>query len=99
MGGYDEQHQTLNRREDLPGNRSYLEFSGQLTLFLTEEQQIKIIEETVEHESTVFSISQAEIDAELTRGSGFQDGKKRIVKFFSNDPTKKEAIEDRKSVV
>lgn len=93
MGGNDEQHQKLNRREDLPGNRSYLEFSGQLTLFPTEEQQIKIIEETVEHESTVFSVSQAEIDAELIRGSGFQDGKKRIVEFFSNDPTKKEAIE------
>jgi N12 class adenine-specific DNA methylase len=93
MGGDDEQHQIFNRRDDLQGNRSYLEFSGQLTLFATEEQQIKIIEETVALESTVFSISQADIDDELIRGSGFQDGKKRIVEFFSNDPTKKEAIE------
>lgn len=93
MGGDDEQHQAFNRRDDLQRNSSYLEFTEQLTLFPTEEQQIKIIDETVELESTVFSISQADIDDELVRGSGFQDGKKRIVEFFSNEPTKKEAIE------
>jgi len=93
MGGDDEQHQAFNRRDNLQGNHPYLEFTEQLTLFPTEEQQIKIIDETVERESTVFSISQADIDDELVRGSGFQDGKKRIVEFFSNDPTKKEAIE------
>jgi N12 class adenine-specific DNA methylase len=93
MGGNDEQHQTFNRRDHLQGNRSYLEFAEQLTLFSTEKEQIEIIDETVERESTVFSISQADIDDELISGSGFQGGKQRIAEFFSNDPTKKEAIE------
>jgi N12 class adenine-specific DNA methylase len=93
MGGHDEQHQAFNRRNHLQGNRLYLELGEQLSLFPTEEQQIQIIDETVERESTVFSISQGDIDDELIRGSGTEGGKKRIVAFYSNDPTKKDATE------
>lgn len=92
MGGDDEQHQAFNRRDHLQGTRSYIGYADQLTLFPTEIEQIEIIDETVERESTVFSISQADIDDELIRGSGFQDGKERIAAFFSNDPTKKRPL-------
>lgn len=84
----DEQYQQLsggNNKE-----RSDIRISDD---FPTENEQLKIIEEVVERESATFSISQKNIDDELARGSGFQDGKHRIYTHFQENNTKKETMD------
>ena len=61
--------------------------------FPTENEQLEIIEGVVDKESATFSISQKNIDDELARGSGFQDGKYRIYTHFQENNTKKETID------
>lgn len=53
----------------------------------TEEQELIIDESTVS-----FEISQADIDAVLTHGSGFQDGKYRIFEQYAQKHTPKENV-------
>ncbi len=54
----------------------------QLALFPTTEEQIETIRQAEEEKTSAFSISQAEIDEVLTRGSGVADGKYRIHLYF-----------------
>jgi N12 class adenine-specific DNA methylase len=92
VGRAHEQHQADHRGDYLQGNHIQLE-PLQLSLFPTEQKQIEIINETVEEESTVFSFAQMDIDDELRRGSGFENGKLRIYELFLNEPTRKEAAD------
>ena len=57
----------------------------------TEAQQIETIDQAEnEKSSSAFSLSQAEIEHELRKhGSGFQDGKQRIVELYQTQPDKK----------
>ena len=54
----------------------------QLALFPTTEEQIEAIEQAEAEKISAFSISQADIDEMLTRGSGVADGKYRIYQYF-----------------
>lgn len=54
----------------------------QLALFPTTEEQIEAIEQAEAEKTSAFSISQADIDEMLTRGSGVADGKYRIYLYF-----------------
>lgn len=64
----------------------------QLTpLFPTEREQISLIEKA-EEESPAFSVSQADFDNELCRGSGFSQGKLRIYAFYQTQPSADSAI-------
>ena len=93
MGRINEQYQVNNRGDNLQGNSIQLEKFEQLSLFPTEQEQIKNIKETVDKNSAVFSISQEKIDTELMKGSGFENGKMRIYDFFKTNPTLKEGID------
>ena len=57
----------------------------------TEAQQIEKIDQAEsEKSSSAFSLSQAEIEHELRKhGSGFQDGKQRIIELYQTQPDKK----------
>ena len=57
----------------------------------TEAQQIEAIDRAEnEKSSSAFSLSQAEIEHELRKhGSGFQDGKQRIIELYQTQPDKK----------
>ncbi len=54
----------------------------QLALFPTTEEQIEAIEQAEAEKTSAFSISQADIDEVLTKGSGVTDGKYRIYLYF-----------------
>lgn len=54
----------------------------QLALFPTTEEQIEAIKQAEVERTSAFSISQADIDEMLTRGSGVADGKYRIYQYF-----------------
>ena len=47
----------------------------------------------MEEKTTAFSISQKNIDDVLTKGTGFQHGKYRVVDFFKGNPTENQVIE------
>lgn len=81
MGGAYEHDQAPGGRNGAP--RPHL----QLTLFPTIEEQIEIIEQAEEEKTSVFSISQAEIDEVLTAGSGVTDGKYRIYLYWQESHT------------
>ena len=48
----------------------------------TVDEQIEMMVEAEDEKSSAFSVSQEDIDAILTKGSGFQDGKYRIYRQF-----------------
>ena len=48
----------------------------------TVDEQIEMMVEAEDEKSSAFSVSQEDIDAVLTKGSGFQDGKYRIYRQF-----------------
>lgn len=75
VGADDERHPTLGGGSD--SERPDL----RVTLPTVEEQQ-EIIAEAEEEKSSAFSISQEDIDAVLTRGSGIHHGKFRIYEQF-----------------
>ena len=75
MGADDEFHSSLGRGSD--SERPDL----RVTLPTVEQQQ-EIIAEAEEEKSSAFSISQEDIDAILTRGSGIHQGKFRIYEQF-----------------
>ena len=59
----------------------------QLALFPTTEEQIEAIKQAEAEKTSAFSISQAEIDEVLARGSGIADGKFRIYLYFAEPRT------------
>jgi hypothetical protein len=76
MDGADEHDQAPGRGSGARGPHQ------QLTLFPTTEEQIESIEQAEADKTSAFSISQADIDEVLTRGSGVADGKYRIYLHF-----------------
>ncbi len=76
MDGADEHDQAPGRGSGARGPHQ------QLSLFPTTEEQIESIEQAEADKTSAFSISQAEIDEVLTRGSGVADGKYRIYLYF-----------------
>lgn len=76
MDGADEHDQAPGRGSGTKGPHQ------QLTLFPTTEEQIESIEQAEADKTSAFSISQADIDEVLTRGSGVADGKCRIYLYF-----------------
>lgn len=59
----------------------------------TIDEQIERIVEAEDEKSSAFSISQEDIDAVLTMGSGFADGKYRIYRQFQKQENKKSNID------
>lgn len=81
MGGPNEQHQSDVRRSDIPGDHLRLE-----------QQQLNLFEDSKAVETTAFSNYQEELDKVLIHGTGFENGKFRVVNFFKNNPTNQEAV-------
>ena len=93
VDGYNEQLEVAGRgdnsqRDDLRLDEPSWE---QISLFPTEEEQIRIIDE-IPQETPEFAFSQADLDAELCRGSGFENGKFRIYEFYLDTPEKSDAV-------
>ena len=80
MGGADEQLQGPGGGAD-PGG-AYQQLT--LDLFLSEAQQIQNIDEAESRQPSAFSVSQADIDAELRQGTGYQDGKLRVYALYQH---------------
>ena len=85
MGGIHEQFEITGRGTDT--GRTNL----QLTLFPTEEEQIQRTAES--KMPSAFSLSLAEIEHELLRGTGTQDGKSRVHQLYQAMPDRKTAID------
>jgi N12 class adenine-specific DNA methylase/adenine-specific DNA methylase len=77
LGGDDEQYQESGRGSGNGG--SDLQLSDTIP---TEEEQQNIIAEAEAERASAFSISQEDIDAVVTRGSGVHHGKYRIYEQF-----------------
>ena len=88
MGGADEQLQGPGGGAD-PGG-AYQQLT--LDLFLSEAQQIQNIDEAESRQPSAFSVSQADIDAELRQGTGYQDGKLRVYALYQHQPDPKTAV-------
>ena len=70
------------------------EFSENLqaSLFSSMVEQQSLIEQAEAEKSSAFSISQADLDNELVRGTGFQDGKYRVYQFYQTIHTQQDAL-------
>ena len=88
MGGADEQLQGPGGGAN-PGG-AYQQLT--LDLFLSEAQQIQNIDEAESRQPSAFSVSQADIDAELRQGTGYQDGKLRVYALYQHQPDPKTAV-------
>ena len=78
--------------EDLIERKEFVK-EETLSLFPTLEEQITRNEQAEAERTSVFSISQADFDHELTKhGSGFEHGKFRIFKFYESHPTTDAAL-------
>ena len=96
LGGPDERPEGTGRG-DHPGGTDLRvsEQVEQLSLFPSEEQQIKAVDAISVHqpistertERPVLSLSDEEIDNVLRRGSGFEGGKLRIAALYAQNPT------------
>ena len=87
----DEQHPAERRGDG--AEQPDLRLTTEDSLFPTLEEQLQRIEEAEAQKLTAFSVSQADIDNELCRhGSGFEQGKFRIYKFFEGMPSSDAAI-------
>ena len=86
MGAADEQHPEPSRGTGTQRHRPHL------TLFPTADEQISLIEQAEAEKAPAFSVSQADLDNELVRGSGFAEGKIRIYKFYQTIHTQQDAI-------
>lgn len=62
-------------------------------IFLTEKEQLSLLEQAEDEISSVFSVSQADFDNELCSGSGVFHGKYRIYAFYQTQPSKESAIQ------
>ena len=89
VGATHEQPESTGRRSDPDGTDLQLSFFN--LSIPTEAQQIEAIDRAEnEKSSSAFSLSQAEIEHELRKhGSGFQDGKQRIIELYQTQPDKK----------
>ena len=88
VGGPDEHLQGASRGNPDGGTHQ------QLSFFLTEAEQIEQIERRAETEKvSAFSFSGEDIALAMASGSGFAQGKERIVTFFQDDHTPKERAE------
>ena len=89
VGATHEQPESTGGRSDPDGTDLQLSFFN--LSIPTEAQQIEAIDRAEnEKSSSVFSLSQAEIEHELRKhGSGFQDGKQRIIELYQTQPDKK----------
>ena len=70
------------------------EFSENLqaSFFPSMAQQQSLIEQAEANKAPAFSISQADLDNELVRGTGFQDGKYRVYQFYQTIHTQQDAL-------
>ena len=88
MGGPDEHLQGTGRGNPAGGTHQ------QLSFFPTEAEQIERIDRRAETEKvSAFSFSGEDIALAMASGSGFANGKERIVAFFQEDHTPKERAE------
>ena len=88
MGGPDEHLQSAGRGNPNGGTHQ------QLSFFPTEAEQIEQIDRRAETEKvSAFSFSGEDIALAMASGSGFVNGKERIVAFFQEDHTPKERAE------
>ena len=89
VGATHEQPESTGGRSDPDGTDLQLSFFN--LSIPTEAQQIEAIDRAEnEKTSSAFSLSQAEIEHELRKhGSGFQDGKQRIIELYQTQPDKK----------
>ena len=89
VGAAHEQPESTGGRSDPDGTDLQLSFFN--LSIPTEAQQIEAIDRAEnEKSSSAFSLSQAEIEHELRKhGSGFQDGKQRIIELYQTQPDKK----------
>lgn len=86
LGAADEQHQAPSRGGGDSGP------DPQLNPFPTADDQISFIGRAEAETASAFSLSQADLDNELTRGSGFSEGKFRIFKFYQTIYTQQDAL-------
>ena len=70
------------------------EFSENLqaSLFSSMVEQQSLIEQAEAEKSSAFSVSQADLDNELVRGTGFKNGKYRVYQFYQTLHTQQDAI-------
>ena len=89
VGAAHEQPESTGGRSDPDGTDLQLSFFN--LSIPTEAQQIEAIDRAEnEKSSSAFVLSQAEIEHELRKhGSGFQDGKQRIIELYQTQPDKK----------
>ena len=88
MGGLDERLQGTSGRNADGGTHQ------QLSFFPSEAEQIERIDRRAETEKvSAFSFSGEDIALAMASGSGFANGKERIVAFFQEDHTPKERAE------
>ena len=89
LGAAHEQPESAGRGTGADGTDLQLSFFN--LSIPTEAQQIEAIDRAEnEKSSSAFSLSQAEIEHELRKhGSGFQDGKQRIIELYQTQPDKK----------
>ena len=99
VGGADEHPQSTGRGSDPNGAGVQLSIfdapsGGRLSFFPTEAEQIKTIAEaeSVKQAPSALSFSQADIDDELRRGSGYGGGKLRIYAMYQHQPDTKTAV-------
>ena len=86
MGAAYEQHPTESRGNGDSGD------SPQLSLFPSADEQIEQIEQAEAEKSSAFSVSQADLDNELVRGTGFRNGKYRVYQFYQTLHTQQDAL-------
>ena len=86
VGTADEQHQEPSRGNGDSGD------SPQLSLFPSADEQIEQIEQAEAEKSSAFSVSQADLDNELVRGTGFRNGKYRVYQFYQTLHTQQDAL-------
>ena len=70
------------------------EFSENLqaSLFSSMVEQQSLIEQAEAEKSSAFSVSQADLDNELVRGTGFKNGKYRVYQFYQTIHTQQDAL-------
>lgn len=86
VGTVDEQHQKPSRGSGDSGD------NPQLSLFPSADEQIEQIEQAEAEKSSAFSVSQADLDNELVRGTGFKNGKYRVYQFYQTIHAQQDAL-------
>ena len=93
LGGPDELPEESGRGNDLLGADLRLNVhTEQISLFPTEQEQIRKIANAERLLPSAFPFSLEEIQNVLRRGSGFEGGKLRIAAFYYHNPTPPDAV-------